>query len=120
MDQPAVTRAVSFEQDLLRCVLDQDSVPQILDMARDMWSMTAPAAWAALQQQAALGRLRAYRGAGQAADLVRASLSETARDHALFVGPTDLTFARLDELSRHSPETAHASASAAAFGRGRR
>jgi hypothetical protein len=120
MDQPAITRATSFEQDLLRCVLDQDSVPQMLDMARDRWGMTAPVAWAALQQQSALGRLRGYRGAGDKADLARASLHEAARDHTLFVEPTDLTFARLDELSRHSHETAHASAPAAASGRGRR
>jgi hypothetical protein len=51
-----------------------------------------------LQQQAALGRLRGYRGAGEAADLARTSLHEASQDHELFVEPTDLTFARLDEL----------------------
>jgi hypothetical protein len=29
---------------------------------------------------------------------VRASLHEAAQDHELFIDPTDLTFARLDEL----------------------
>ncbi len=73
-------------------------MPQILDMARDLWGVDTAAAWAALQQEAALGRLRGYRGAGDKADLARASLHEAARDHELFVEPTKLTFARLDEL----------------------
>ncbi len=98
MDRYANPRATSFEQDLLRCVLDQDAVPQILEMARDVWGLDAAAAWAALQQQAALGRLRAYRGAGEAADLTRASLHGVEQDHQLFVEPTDQTFARLAEL----------------------
>jgi hypothetical protein len=67
-------------------------------MARDHWGLDAAAAWAAVQQQAALGRLRGYRGTGDAFDLMRASLGQVRLDHELFVEPTEVTFARLAEL----------------------
>ncbi len=93
-------RAASLEHDLLRSVLDQDAVPQILTMARDNWGVDTAGAWAALQQQAALGRLRAYRGLGPytAVDLTQASLEDVAEDPEVFVEPTDGTFARLNEI----------------------
>ena len=86
------SRARSFEQDLLWSILDQDAVPQILEMARRNWNIDAATAWRALQRQAAQGRLRAYRGleAFQLVDLTLASLDDVAQDFELFVEPTDL------------------------------
>jgi hypothetical protein len=100
MESTDTKRARSFEQDLLWSVLDQDAVPHILNMARDHWGLDAATAWAALQQQAVLGRLRAYRGMGPftPADLAALSLAEAAQDFVLFVEPTEATHARLAEL----------------------
>ena len=99
-DHQQRTRARSFEQDLLWSVLDQDAIPDILAMARDHWSMDTTAAWAALVQQAALSRLRAYRGTGpfRPVDLARTLLTEAARDYELFVEPTEATRLRLNEI----------------------
>jgi hypothetical protein len=86
------SRARSFEQDLLWSILDQDAVPQILEMARRNWNIDAATAWNALQQQAAEGRLRAYRGlkSFQPVDLTLVSLNDASQDFELFVEPTDL------------------------------
>jgi hypothetical protein len=94
-------RAQSFEQDLLWSVLDQDGVPHILSMARDHWGLDAATAWALLQQQAALARLRAYRGVGSftSVDLATLSLDKVAQDFLLFVEPTEATHSRLAEIA---------------------
>jgi hypothetical protein len=85
-------RARSFDQDLLWSILDQDAVPQILEMARRNWNIDAATAWKALQQQAADGRIRAYRGleSFQPVDLTLVSLNDVSQDFELFVEPTDL------------------------------
>ena len=99
-DQQQRTRARSLEQDLLWSVLDQDAVPSILAMARDHWSVDAAVAWAALERQAALGRLRAYRGTGPftPVDLAQVAFAEAEQDHELFVEPTEATHLRLREI----------------------
>ena len=96
-----LAQASSFEQDLLWSVLDQDSVPHILDMAREHWTLDPAAAWAAIQAQSTAGRLRAYREAEpeRAVDLSQTSLEDARRDFGLFVEPTEATHARLGELS---------------------
>lgn len=100
MDQRYTSRATSFEQDLLWSVLDQDAVPHILAMAHGHWGLNSEAAWAAVQQQAARGRLRAYRDDGSftPVDPALLSLDEVAQDYQLFVEPTDATHARLKEI----------------------
>ena len=99
-DRQQGTHARSFEQDLLWSVLDQDAVPHVLAMACDNWGVDADAAWAELVRQAALGRLRAYRGPEPDAsvDLARTPLDEATQDYELFVEPTEATFARLSEI----------------------
>jgi len=81
-------------------VLDQDAVPHILEMAREHWGVDAAAAWAALRQQAALGRLGAYRGTGPftVVDLAEVLLDDAAQDYELFIEPTEATRARLIEI----------------------
>ena len=96
---PYQSRACSFEQDLLWSILDQDAVPQILEMARRNWNIDAATAWNALQQQAAEGRLRAYRGlqSFQPVDLTVVSLNDVSQDFELFVEPTDLVRNNISE-----------------------
>ena len=99
-DQQQRARASSLEQDLLWSVLDQDAVPSILAMARDHWGVDAATAWAALGRQAAVGRLRAYRGTGPftPVDLAHVALAEAEQNHDLFVEPTEATHQRLREV----------------------
>lgn len=106
MDQRYTSRASSFEQDLLWSVLDQDAVPHILAMAHSHWGINFEAAWAVLQQQAALGRLRTYRDGGSFTPVDPASLSldKVAQDYQLFVEPTDATLVRLREIGAQAPE----------------
>lgn len=93
-------KAQSFEQDLLWSVLDQVAVEHILAMARDNWGLNAAAAWPAIQEQARLGRLSAYRDEGSPVpvDLTQISLDTAGQDHVLFVEPTEATFTRLREI----------------------
>ncbi len=107
MDRKRATRAHSFEQNLLWSVLDQDAVPHILEMARNHWGVDAAAAWAALREQAVLGRLRAYRGTGPFTpiDLAHVLLDDAAQDYKLFVEPTEATRARLNEIGAEASMT---------------
>ena len=100
MDRKQAARAHSFEQDLLWSVLDQDAVPHILEMAHDHWGVDAAAAWAALREQATLGRLNAYRGTGPftPVDLTKTRFEEAGQDYEVFVEPTKATHARLSEI----------------------
>jgi len=100
METPYTKKAPTFEQDLLWSVLDQVAVEHILAMAHDSWGVDPAAAWAAIQEQAKLGRLSAYRGGGSptSVDLARISLDEASQDHWLFVEPTKATFTRLNEI----------------------
>jgi hypothetical protein len=104
MTDRQATRAASLEQDLLWSVLDQDSVPNILAMASHNWKAASPAAWAALLQAEAFGRLRAYRGEGPftTVDLTQVPLEMAAHDHELFVEPTEKTHARLNDISKET------------------
>lgn len=94
-------RAASFEQDLLWSVLDQDAVPNILEMARFRWGIGTETAWVELCKQAALGRLHAYIDAGSITpvDLVQLGLEDSAENHFLFVEPTEETQRRLNVLA---------------------
>jgi hypothetical protein len=94
---PYTSKARTFEQDLLWSVLDHVAVEHILAMARDDWGLDAATAWAAVQEQARLGRLRAYRESVPV-DLTKMTLDQAAEDHVLFVEPTEATFARLNEM----------------------
>ena len=101
MDHPHQTRACSLEQDILWAVLDQDAVPHILNMARTNWAADPATAWSALQCQAGLGRLLAYRRTGPyvPVDLTRVTFEEASQDGALFLEPTNMTRERLGEIA---------------------
>ncbi len=105
MDRKRAARAHSFEQDLLWSVLDQDAVPCILEVARDHSGVDAAVAWAALREQAVLGRLRAYRGTRPftLVDLMTTRLEDAGQDYGLFVEPTQATHARLSEIGAEVP-----------------
>ena len=105
MDRKQATQAHSFEQDLLWSVLDQDAVPHILEMARDHWGVDAATAWAALREQATLGRLKAYRGTGPfiPVDFTKIRFEGAGQDYELFVEPTEATHARLSEIGVEVP-----------------
>lgn len=95
-------RARSFEEDLLRSVLDQMRFRIFLRWHAITGILDTRAAWSALAEQAAVGRVRAYRGMGkfQPVDLTRTSLDDVLEDYPLFVGPTNATLARLNEIGR--------------------
>lgn len=82
MTSPYTRKAPTFEQDLLWSVLDHVAVEHNLAMAHDSWGVDAAAAWAAVQAQARLGRLVAYRGEGShpPVDLAQMSLYEARHD----------------------------------------
>ncbi len=100
MNQSGMRRALSFEQDLLWSVLDQDAIPHILVMAADNWAIKAASAWSELQRQAALGQLRAYHGVEPSAyvELAQVSLEDAMQDLDLFVEPTEATRTRLRQI----------------------
>ena len=93
-------RASSIEHDILKDVLDQTAVGNIIDECHRLWDIDADAAWAIIQSQAALGRLRAYRGDGpfETVDLTQSSLAEVRGNYELWVEPTASTFERLNEI----------------------
>ncbi len=95
------TRASSIEHHILRDVLDQTAVGSIIDDCRVLCGVDAEAAWAVIQSQAALGRLRAYRGRGpfETVVLTQASLAEVQGNYELWVEPTAKTFERLNEIN---------------------
>jgi hypothetical protein len=95
-----VQRASSLEHDVLRCILDQIAVGHIIDMGRQLWNADASTTWAVLQDQAALGRVRAYRGEGpyHYVDLAHDRLADVEKDYELWVEPTEETFVRLNEI----------------------
>lgn len=101
MESPYAKRASSLEHDVLLSILDQDGVGYIIDMGRQFWNADASTTWAILQNQAALGRVRAYRGEGpyHYVDLAHTSLADVEKDYELWVEPTENTFARINEIT---------------------